>query len=66
MEAGGRTGVVAPFGSRSPTERTHTEPVSFAVIQQRAEQQRLGRNDVCLCGSGCKYKRCWGSAGRNS
>jgi preprotein translocase subunit SecA len=33
------------------------------VPQQRvvAEEQKLGRNDPCWCGSGKKYKKCHGA-----
>lgn len=66
VQAGRQMGVAVPFGAKSPTDRTHTEPVSIAVIQQRAKQQGMGRNDVCLCGSERKYKRCCESADRNT
>src|SRR5690606_37232590 len=34
-----------------------------AVVEQRvvAEEDKVGRNDPCPCGSGKKYKRCHGA-----
>ncbi|MGX6447119.1 preprotein translocase subunit SecA [Patulibacter sp. S7RM1-6] len=36
------------------------------VVQQRvvSERDQLGRNDLCWCGSGRKYKKCHGAPGR--
>ena len=36
-------------------------PVKKAVITQRREAPKVGRNDPCPCGSGKKYKNCCGS-----
>jgi uncharacterized protein YecA (UPF0149 family) len=35
-----------------------------AVVEQRivSEEDRVGRNDPCPCGSGKKYKKCHGAA----
>jgi preprotein translocase subunit SecA len=34
-----------------------------AVVEQRVltEDEKVGRNDPCPCGSGKKYKRCHGA-----
>ena len=34
------------------------------VVEQRTltDEQRIGRNDPCWCGSGLKYKKCHGAA----
>jgi preprotein translocase subunit SecA len=36
---------------------------AVAVVEQRVltEDQKVGRNDPCPCGSGKKYKRCHGA-----
>jgi preprotein translocase subunit SecA len=36
---------------------------SVAVVEQRvvSEEDRIGRNDPCPCGSGKKYKKCHGA-----
>ena len=36
-------------------------PVKKAIITQRREAPKVGRNDPCPCGSGKKYKNCCGS-----
>jgi preprotein translocase subunit SecA len=37
-------------------------PAMLAAARRRAQQQapKLGRNDLCWCGSGLKYKKCHG------
>jgi preprotein translocase subunit SecA len=39
-------------------------PPPSPVVEQRivSEEQRIGRNDPCWCGSGIKYKKCHGAA----
>ncbi len=36
---------------------------SVAVVEQRvlSDEEKVGRNDPCPCGSGKKYKRCYGA-----
>src|SRR3712207_3957164 len=38
------------------------DPVAVPATQQRvvADEQKVGRNDPCWCGSGKKYKKCHG------
>jgi preprotein translocase subunit SecA len=40
------------------------EPPAMPAVEQRivSDQQRIGRNDPCWCGSGIKYKKCHGAA----
>ncbi|WP_210494038.1 preprotein translocase subunit SecA [Patulibacter sp. SYSU D01012] len=42
------------------------EPAEGQIVQQRvvSERDQLGRNDLCWCGSGRKYKKCHGAPGR--
>ena len=47
--------------------RTYTDPRILAA--RRAQQQsapKIGRNDLCWCGSGLKYKKCHGKGGGDS
>ena len=37
-------------------------PVQLKTVQHK--QPKVGRNDPCPCGSGKKYKKCHGAAGR--
>jgi preprotein translocase subunit SecA len=39
------------------------DPVEVPKVEQRviAEEERVGRNDPCPCGSGLKYKKCHGA-----
>ncbi len=38
------------------------EPLPIAVEQRRVdEDEQIGRNDPCWCGSGKKYKKCHGA-----
>jgi preprotein translocase subunit SecA len=39
------------------------EPAAFEPIQQRivGEEEQIGRNDPCWCGSGKKFKKCHGA-----
>jgi preprotein translocase subunit SecA len=54
LTAGG--GAVATAGAvASPSQTVNTQQVV------KAEDQKLGRNDPCWCGSGKKYKKCHGA-----
>jgi preprotein translocase subunit SecA len=56
--AGAAAGADAdPFGT------DELEPAGFVAVEQRhvSEEQQLGRNDPCWCGSGKKFKRCHGA-----
>ena len=47
------------------TAVAETEPHEAPrVVEQRTltDEQRIGRNDPCWCGSGLKYKKCHGAA----
>ncbi len=37
------------------------EPVQYVETRTVAEEDRVGRNDPCPCGSGKKYKKCHGA-----
>jgi len=47
--------IKAPAG---PAPDQVLDPISRAVATQRRDRPKLGRNDVCWCGSGQKYKKC--------
>lgn len=49
-------------GTRPIVRRTYTNPQVAAAARQRAAQSgpKMGRNDMCWCGSGLKYKKCHG------
>jgi preprotein translocase subunit SecA len=42
-------------------EYLEDEPVPFVETRTVAEEDRVGRNDPCPCGSGKKYKKCHGA-----
>ena len=48
--------------SALPGTRPGVNPAMLAAARRRAQQQapKLGRNDLCWCGSGLKYKKCHG------
>jgi preprotein translocase subunit SecA len=48
--------------SALPGTRPGVNPALLAAARRRAQQQapKLGRNDLCWCGSGLKYKKCHG------
>lgn len=49
------------FGNRFP-QMYEPDPSSVAVVSvtSNTRRPRIGRNDICPCGSGKKYKRCCG------
>ena len=55
--AGGAYGLPAPNGDVGPT----SDGASPAVTVVKSENESIGRNDPCWCGSGKKYKRCHGA-----
>ncbi len=55
--AGGAYGLPAPNGDIEPTNGGG----SPAVPVVKSENESIGRNDPCWCGSGKKYKRCHGA-----
>jgi preprotein translocase subunit SecA len=57
MAMAGSPSAVATAGAvGGPSETVSTAPQTVRV----AEEQKLGRNDPCWCGSGKKYKKCHG------
>jgi preprotein translocase subunit SecA len=56
--ASAATGNVAEAGLAEPD--AELEPVGFSQ-RQLSEDQQVGRNDPCWCGSGKKFKRCHGA-----
>jgi preprotein translocase subunit SecA len=52
---GGGTGSVATAGAVAPAQTVSTQ------TRVLPENQKLGRNDPCWCGSGKKYKKCHGA-----
>jgi preprotein translocase subunit SecA len=56
-----------PVDTAEPDEEPEAEPergrAPVAVVEQRtvSEEERIGRNDPCFCGSGKKYKKCHGA-----
>lgn len=40
--------------------RTYTDPRVLAARRAAAQAPKIGRNDMCWCGSGLKYKKCHG------
>ncbi len=55
--AGGAYGLPAPNGDTGPTNGGGAP----AVPVVKSENESIGRNDPCWCGSGKKYKRCHGA-----
>ena len=49
---------VAAGGGRGSTTSTGQQQVA---VQQRVVYDKVGRNDLCPCGSGKKYKKCHGA-----
>jgi len=51
---------------RGPAANVHTnrddEPAKAAAAASSATAEKIGRNALCPCGSGKKYKRCHGAA----
>ncbi len=60
-----RTPAARSTTSRAPTARGRARPPSDEppVVQQRRvdENEQIGRNDPCWCGSGKKFKKCHGA-----
>ena len=47
---------------RGPAENVHTNRDEAAPAKRAAGSEKVGRNELCPCGSGKKYKRCHGAA----
>jgi preprotein translocase subunit SecA len=56
--AGGSSAPAAP--EAGPTPQAPPEPAAPVV---KSDEQRVGRNDPCYCGSGKKFKHCHGRPG---
>ena len=61
----GFAGAVAEDGGEvyEPSTRSRESGPPVAVVEQRvlSDEDKVGRNDPCPCGSGKKYKRCHGA-----
>ena len=42
----------------------YSDPVDHEIAMQTPPQRKIGRNELCPCGSGKKFKRCHGSTER--
>jgi hypothetical protein len=51
---------IDPFHDFSMDDDPRDAPIESAPIYR--EQNRIGRNDPCFCGSGKKFKKCCGSS----
>ncbi len=56
---GPETETVAPAIEVKPDAEA-AEPVVEPAVPVRRDQPKVGRNDLCPCGSGKKYKNCCG------
>jgi preprotein translocase subunit SecA len=54
---------LSDFGSSSQKEAPLAEPVKVAATKAlaKATVPKVGRNELCPCGSGKKYKKCHGA-----
>src|SRR5262249_40322418 len=61
--AGGGVGTLTAGGTGIATAGAMTSPAMTVSTAPRrvSEQEKLGRNDPCWCGSGKKYKKCHGA-----
>ena len=59
--AAGAQALVAAGGSPTGRRCRATAPAPAPVPVVKSEQESVGRNDPCWCGSGKKYKRCHGA-----
>ncbi len=50
----------AAEGGRPTVRRTYTDPRVLAAKRAAQSAPKIGRNDLCWCGSGLKYKKCHG------
>jgi preprotein translocase subunit SecA len=59
--AGG--GAVAPAGVQDAADYAVDDVMALPQVETRvvADEDRIGRNDPCPCGSGKKYKKCHGA-----
>jgi preprotein translocase subunit SecA len=62
MAAQGSVALAAAAAGAAPEGNGYSEEPLPAVEQRRvSEDQQIGRNDPCWCGSGKKFKRCHGA-----
>ena len=64
--------MVAPAGlePRRPRQLQYSAPADGGGVETHGDASldpyaSVGRNDMCPCGSGRKFKRCHGGAGRS-
>ena len=55
-----KAGIVVPPDTLSANIRTRTKPMTLDDIRSIAKKNNVGRNGLCPCKSGRKYKRCCG------
>jgi len=58
-------GAVAATGPNVPAAVKPNQPRSKTPVV-KSEEEKVGRNDPCPCGSGKKYKQCHGRSGAAS
>jgi preprotein translocase subunit SecA len=63
MGAGALAAAAAAAGTSGQLAEADGEVEALPVVEQRVldEEQQLGRNDPCWCGSGKKFKKCHGA-----
>ncbi|MDP4008863.1 MAG: preprotein translocase subunit SecA [bacterium] len=52
--------MVAESIMRAEVQANRSVPQSQAPVAAQSKEQKVGRNDLCPCGSGLKYKKCHG------
>ena len=52
--------IMEQFGIAPAEEEAQAEPQEEVQITFHREAPKVGRNDLCPCGSGKKYKKCCG------
>jgi len=50
-------------GMSQEQRRAQQQPEELKLQPMRRETEKVGRNDLCPCGSGKKYKHCCGQKG---
>jgi preprotein translocase subunit SecA len=63
MQSGSAAIAAAAGGAGAEAAYAEEEPSIMEPVQQRivGEEEQIGRNDPCWCGSGKKYKKCHGA-----
>jgi preprotein translocase subunit SecA len=62
-QAAAAGGAVAPAGVQNAADYAVEDVMALPQVETRvvADEDRIGRNDPCPCGSGKKYKKCHGA-----